>query len=46
MDPIDMLFFGLVGILMISSSKNNQRIGDVLGQTIVVKIKNLKTTPE
>ncbi|WP_299438325.1 RDD family protein [uncultured Aquimarina sp.] len=42
LDPIDMFFFGLVGILTIQNSEKNQRVGDLVANTIVVKIKDLK----
>jgi uncharacterized RDD family membrane protein YckC len=41
LDPIDMFFFGLVGILTIKNTDLNQRVGDLWGQTIVVKKENL-----
>ncbi|WP_299902039.1 RDD family protein [uncultured Aquimarina sp.] len=41
-DPIDMFFFGLVGILTIQNSEKNQRVGDIVAKTIVVKIKKEK----
>lgn len=37
-DPIDMFFFGLVGIILIKNSNSNQRLGDILAKTIVVRI--------
>ena len=37
LDPIDMFFFGLVGILIIKNSDKNQRVGDIAAKTIVVK---------
>ncbi|KAA1242886.1 RDD family protein [Aquimarina sp. RZ0] len=42
LDPIDMFLFGLVGIITINSSEKNQRVGDICGRTIVVKMKDLK----
>ncbi|WP_298311112.1 RDD family protein [uncultured Aquimarina sp.] len=42
LDPIDMFFFGLVGILTIQNSEKNQRVGDLAAKTIVVKVKDLK----
>ena len=36
-DPIDMFFFGLVGILTIKNSDKHQRVGDIVAKTIVVK---------
>lgn len=35
-DSIDMLFFGLVGVLLIKSSAKSQRVGDQVGNTAVV----------
>ena len=35
-DLIDMLFFGLVGIMYIKFSSKNQRMGDLIASTIVV----------
>ncbi len=37
MDPIDMFFFGLVGIIVIKNTEKNQRIGDLWAKTIVIK---------
>ncbi|WP_246615858.1 RDD family protein [Aquimarina litoralis] len=42
LDPIDMFFFGLIGIVTINSSDKNQRVGDMWGKTIVVKMKHLE----
>jgi len=42
LDPIDMLFFGLIGIIVIKSTDKNQRIGDLWAKTIVVRMKKLK----
>ncbi|MDM1524029.1 RDD family protein [Empedobacter stercoris] len=36
-DPIDMMFFGLIGIILIKNSETNQRLGDILAKTKVVK---------
>ena len=36
-DPIDMFPFGLVGIVIIQKTKKNQRVGDIWGETIVIK---------
>ncbi|MDN3618683.1 RDD family protein [Polaribacter undariae] len=41
LDPIDMLFFGLVGIVTIKNTELNQRVGDLWAKTIVVPIKSL-----
>ena len=38
LDPIDMFFFGLPGIITIKNTDKNQRIGDLWAKTIVVKI--------
>ena len=40
-DPIDMFFFGLVGIITINSTDLNQRVGDLWAGTIVVRNKSL-----
>lgn len=37
-DPIDMFFFGLVAIIIITSSPESKRLGDLLARTKVVKI--------
>ncbi len=37
LDPIDMFFFGLIGIITIKNTDLNQRLGDIWGNTIVVK---------
>lgn len=39
LDPIDMSFFGLVGILIIKNTPNKQRLGDLWANTIVVSAK-------
>jgi len=36
-DPFDMFFFGLIGILIIYNSKENQRLGDLIAKTKVIK---------
>lgn len=41
LDPIDMFFFGLIGIITINNTERNQRIGDLWAKTIVVKTKDL-----
>lgn len=41
LDIVDMSFFGLVGIIAINSTNYNQRVGDLLAGTIVVKKKHL-----
>jgi len=46
LDPIDMFFFGLVGIIVIKNTEKNQRIGDLWAKTIVVKMKTLKARDE
>ena len=42
LDPIDMLFFGLIGILTIKNSERNQRLGDMWAKTVVMKTSELK----
>lgn len=37
LDPIDMFFFGIIGIIVIKNTNLNQRIGDLWAKTIVVK---------
>lgn len=37
LDPIDMFFFGLIGIVTIKNTDRNQRLGDIWGNTIVIK---------
>ena len=41
LDPLDMFFFGLIGIIAINTTEFNQRIGDLLAKTIVVRTKTL-----
>ncbi len=41
LDPIDMFFFGLVGIITIKNTDKNQRVGDLWAKTIVVEMKSL-----
>jgi len=36
LDPVDMFFFGLVGIIIIKNTPKNQRVGDIWAKTIVV----------
>lgn len=36
LDPIDMFFFGLIGIITIRNTERNQRLGDLWAQTVVV----------
>ena len=36
LDPIDMFFFGVVGILLIKNTKHHQRLGDIWAKTVVV----------
>lgn len=38
-DLLDMMFFGIVAIVIIRNSKESQRLGDLLAKTEVVKIK-------
>lgn len=42
LDPIDMFFFGLIGILTIKNSDKNQRLGDMWAKTLVMKTSNSK----
>ena len=42
LDPIDMFFFGLVGIITIKNTDKNQRVGDLWAKTIVVPMKSLE----
>jgi len=44
LDPIDMFFFGLIGIITIKNTDKNQRLGDIWGNTIVVKTSEFKKT--
>jgi uncharacterized RDD family membrane protein YckC len=44
LDPIDMFFFGLIGIITIKNTDKNQRLGDIWGNTIVVKTSELNKT--
>lgn len=37
LDPIDMFFFGIIGIITIKNSDKNQRVGDIWAHTTVVK---------
>lgn len=39
LDPIDMFFFGIVGIISIKNSDKNQRLGDLWASTTVVNSK-------
>jgi uncharacterized RDD family membrane protein YckC len=36
-DPLDMFFFGLVGVLTINNSVNKQRLGDIWAGTVVTR---------
>ena len=36
LDPIDIFFFGLVGIILIKNTEKNQRLGDIWANTIVI----------
>ena len=40
LDPIDMIFFGLIGIITIKNTPLNQRVGDLWAKTVVVKTKS------
>jgi hypothetical protein len=44
LNPIDMFFFGIIGIITIKNTGNNQRLGDIWGNTIVEKKFELKKT--
>ncbi|WP_299684075.1 RDD family protein [uncultured Dokdonia sp.] len=37
LDPVDMFFFGLVGIIVMKNTPYNQRIGDLWAKTMVIK---------
>ena len=37
LDPVDMFFFGLVGIIVIKNTPYNQRVGDLWAKTMVIK---------
>ena len=38
-DPVDMIPFGLVGILVINNSDKYQRVGDIVAKTVVLEFK-------
>jgi uncharacterized RDD family membrane protein YckC len=38
-DVVDLMFFGIVGILVIKSSDKRQRVGDLIARTIVIEDK-------
>ncbi len=38
-DLLDMMFFGIIAIIILKNSKESQRLGDLLAKTKVVKIK-------
>ena len=40
LDPVDMLFFGIIAIIVIKNTAKNQRIGDLWAKTIVVRDNN------
>ena len=42
LDPIDMFFFGLIGIITIKNTDRNQRLGDIWANTIVIKTSDIK----
>ncbi|MGY0393318.1 RDD family protein [Bizionia sp. KMM 8389] len=44
LDPVDMFFFGLIGIVTIKNTDKNQRLGDIWGNTIVVKTPKFNKT--
>lgn len=37
LDPIDMFFFGIVGIILINITEKKQRLGDIWAKTVVVR---------
>jgi uncharacterized RDD family membrane protein YckC len=37
LDPVDMFFFGLIGVIVIKNTEKHQRIGDLWAKTIVIK---------
>lgn len=37
LDPVDMFFFGFVGVIVIKNTPYNQRVGDLWAKTIVIK---------
>ena len=37
LDPADMFFFGLVGVVVIKNTPYNQRVGDLWAKTMVIK---------
>lgn len=41
LDPIDMFFFGLVGIITINNTERNQRVGDLWAKTMVVEARDI-----
>lgn len=41
LDIPDMFFFGLIGIVTIKNTENNQRLGDIWAKTVVVKMSEL-----
>ncbi len=40
LDPVDMLFFGLVAVVTIKNTEMHQRLGDIWARTIVVDTKS------
>jgi uncharacterized RDD family membrane protein YckC len=38
LDLIDMSFFGLIGVILISNTENNQRLGDLWAKTKIVEV--------
>ncbi len=42
LDPVDMAFFGLIGIITIKNTRLHQRVGDLWGKTVVVRNRSLK----
>ena len=43
LDPIDMFFFGLIAIITIKNTDQNQRLGDIWANTIVLENLDEKT---
>ncbi|WP_066632955.1 RDD family protein, partial [Labilibacter marinus] len=42
LDPLDMFFFGLIGIITIKNTDKNQRLGDIWANTIVIETSEFK----
>jgi len=41
LDPIDMFFLGLIGVLLILKTDKNKRLGDIWAKTIVISNENV-----